>query len=540
MEELRPLAGQTRSFYFPRKLWVGWRIRLVRHRQAACRLKRHLWPRRHDPEEEPIFGDKEDMVLSFRDEGIRISEKKLNHYAKLMKSKQLQDAYDWIDSLARMKSEPILNLIQKAIDDCKNKRGWDLARTYIIEACPGRGQPVKSLRKHSRGVYGIMKAPRNNFLLRVRQVPLEDVSETERVCKGPRLVVHVGPHKTGTSAFQYFLMSNEAWLQNRWGVSLGFRGNPKATGRDIARPILNSDCAELTDGKAPGQKRTRQELKKAFDYTKSKLESSSIVLLSSEAFSIFSSDDWECFSHFMGNGTCLSAVVLHRDTANWMASDYAETTKNTSIPQTFAHYQTKIFGRKPDKNGETDKQLQLLSILEEKFSQHVVAASYDYLKEEHCSVAAFVICNASLRMTGQSWKECRDSIDSRSTAAHNLSPPRAAIDVVVLAKTAYEMKRALRQNGAAPCKPWPVVKQTPHVPKGTLISSSPAVLEAAKQLPLRCESMNATFRKATDEWFARTKARRPRMAPSKPMCRLDVDNFGAEHWRVIFKLLPDC
>ena len=100
-------------------------------------------------------------------------------------------------------------------------------------------------------------------------------------------------------------------------------------------------------------------------------------------------------------------------------------------------------------------------------------------------MAAFVICNASLRMTGQSWKECRDSIDSRATAARNLSPPRAAIDVVVLARAAYEMKRALRQNGAAPCKPWPVVKQTPHVPKGTLISSSPAVLAAAKQLPLR-------------------------------------------------------
>ncbi|OLQ02806.1 Microtubule-associated protein RP/EB family member 1C [Symbiodinium microadriaticum] len=173
MEEIGPLAGQTRSFYFPRKLWVGWRIRLVRQRQAACRLKRHLWPRRHDPEEEPIFGDKEDMVLSFRDEEIRISVKKLNHYAKLMKSKQLQDAYDWVDSLARMKSEPILKLIQKAIDDCKDRRGWDLARTYITEACPGRGKPVKSLRKHSRGVYGIMKAPRNNFLLRVRQVPLE-------------------------------------------------------------------------------------------------------------------------------------------------------------------------------------------------------------------------------------------------------------------------------------------------------------------------------------------------------------------------------
>lgn len=156
-------------------------------------------------------------------------------------------------------------------------------------------------------------------------------------------------------------------------------------------------------------------------------------------------------------------------------------------------------------------------------------------------MATFVICNASLRMTGQSWKECRESVDSRSTATRNLSPPRAAIDVVVLARTAYEMKRALRQNSEAPCKPWPAVnKRTHHVPKGTLISSSPAVLAAAKQLPLRCENMDAAFRKATNEWFARTKAKRPRKAPSKPMCRVDVDNLDAEHWRVIFKLLPDC
>ncbi|CAJ1411257.1 unnamed protein product [Effrenium voratum] len=167
-------ATQTRDFYFPRKHWFPWRVRLVRQRQAALRAKRHIWPRRQDPEEAPIFGDKEGDVLSFREEEVRISVKKLEHYAKIMKHKQIQDAYDWVDSLSRMKSEVILKLLEKAMEECRDRRGWDLGRTYVVDPQPGRGHYVKSLRKHSRGRYGIMKAPRNNFIIRVRQMPLEE------------------------------------------------------------------------------------------------------------------------------------------------------------------------------------------------------------------------------------------------------------------------------------------------------------------------------------------------------------------------------
>ena len=141
---------------------------------------------------------------------------------------------------------------------------------------------------------------------------------------------------------------------------------------------------------------------------------------------------------------------------------------------------------RPDEHGEADKQLQLLNVLEEQFPEHVVAASYDYLKEEKCSAGAFLICNATLQLTDSRWKECRDSIDARSAAEYNLSPPRAAIDVVVLARAAYEMKRATH-HGATPCKPWPNVTKTSTEAqkKHSLVSSHPNVLKAAKQLPLR-------------------------------------------------------
>eukprot|EP00931_Biecheleriopsis_adriatica_P079828 TRINITY_DN53177_c0_g1_i1.p1 TRINITY_DN53177_c0_g1~~TRINITY_DN53177_c0_g1_i1.p1 ORF type:complete len:303 (+),score=52.68 TRINITY_DN53177_c0_g1_i1:85-993(+) len=165
----------TRSFYFPRRNWFPWRVRILRERQAACRAKRHLWPRRYDPEEAPIFGTKEDGTqLSFREKEIRMSCKKLLDYARIIRNKQIQDAVDWVESMARMKSEPILKLLKKAMKECSEKRRMDLARVYVFDAQPQRGFFVKSIRKHSRGQYGINRSHRNMFMIRVREMPMEE------------------------------------------------------------------------------------------------------------------------------------------------------------------------------------------------------------------------------------------------------------------------------------------------------------------------------------------------------------------------------
>jgi len=40
------------------------------------------------------------------------------------KIRQLQDAIDWIECLARLKTEPVLKTLRKAMDDCKNNVHW--------------------------------------------------------------------------------------------------------------------------------------------------------------------------------------------------------------------------------------------------------------------------------------------------------------------------------------------------------------------------------------------------------------------------------
>lgn len=170
-----PCLSFLRGFYFPRKHWFPWRVRIIHKRQATIRKYRHAWPRRQDPSEAPIFGVKEDGTqLAFRDRDIRIGMKRLLEYAKLLRHRQMPDAIDQVESIARMKSEVILKLLRRAMKECEEHHRWDIARTYIFDAQPQRGSFVKSLRKHSRGNFGVVKSPRHMFMVRVRQMPLEE------------------------------------------------------------------------------------------------------------------------------------------------------------------------------------------------------------------------------------------------------------------------------------------------------------------------------------------------------------------------------
>lgn len=165
----------SRSFYFPRKNWFPWRVRLVHQRQAALRKKRHIWPREYDANEEPIFGGTNDgQVLAFRDKELRLGMKRLLEYARMVKGKQIQDALDWVESMAQMKSEPIRKMLKRVMQECIEKHNIDLARLYVFDAQPQRGYVVKSLRQHARGRFGINKAPRHMFMVRVREMPLEE------------------------------------------------------------------------------------------------------------------------------------------------------------------------------------------------------------------------------------------------------------------------------------------------------------------------------------------------------------------------------
>ncbi|CAE7714750.1 unnamed protein product [Symbiodinium sp. CCMP2592] len=356
-------------------------------------------------------------------------------------------------------------------------------------------------------------------------------------CTGPKLVVHVGPQKTGTTAIQKFLIQNAGWLRDEFGLSLGFRGFAKATARFIVEPLL------YTCNRGGGEQRDivkEARLKDGLSYVYSQLNSSQLVVLSSEDFAFFDVKTWRCFMSLFGASTCMSAVVFHRDAASWYAAVWAEQSKVRSIPLKFpAHLASSLHSFHVDAHGDADEHLRLLNNLS--MFQTVHAASYEFLKEAKCSGAAFLVCNASLGFRGSRWKQCKDSVNGRQKL-WNESPPFAAIDVVRLARDFHEIKQAMGKNTSL-CTAWNDEKFNRSVvaahPDKLLTSVNPAIIQAAKNIPAKCARLDALFHSENEKWFSRTGAEKP-TSVSRDICTADVAAFGPRHWQTIRKISPHC
>lgn len=354
-------------------------------------------------------------------------------------------------------------------------------------------------------------------------------------CRGPRLIIHVGPHKTGTTSLQTFLVEKAAWLESEYGVSVGF-SKAKQGSYEIAQ-LIQANFGERTEGCSHISMEKRPEkLAHALKDVNSILEQSKVTILSSEDFSCFREKHWKyLFSHLNVDAGCLSAVVAHREASAWLTSWWLEMSKQTSEPVSWMSWVSEFAGkREPDAHGDSDPQLQLLNVLEDAFAKAVEAVSYDYLQEVNCSMAAYIVCNVTLHKSGPAWKTCKNKVNRKASVSRNKSPPRAAVDVVDLARELYQAKQALE---ATECDvPWAKYTKTAAV---NLVPSAKAVINVAELLPQICESFDALFVSETDDWFARTGAQRPSSQP-KPQCSVDLKKLKAPHWRVIDKLLPAC
>ncbi|CAE7734383.1 unnamed protein product [Symbiodinium sp. CCMP2592] len=362
----------------------------------------------------------------------------------------------------------------------------------------------------------------------------------DQSCQGPKLILHVGPKKTGTSALQDFLVQRATWLDEVWAIGVGFR-EVKVAAYDLAIPLWEENRIEK-DKCEP--KQNAEKLSESVQYIKSLLQRRSLVVVSSEAFGSpsFTNISWQCFKSLIEPGACLSVVVVHRSAATWMASVWSASNKLLSAPQSFESFMASYAGqRRTDAQGDSDPQLQVLNLLNQEFPGRVDAVSYDYLEEVNMSLAAFFICNATLRLAGEHWHRCQKSVPRARVV--NKSPLHAAVDVVRLARIYYSARQTAL-NKTSPCKPWPIVdlrrRGAPSNPDGVLIAyNNPAVADIAKQLPQKCEILDGLFESVTQKWFARTGAQRPRNG-SKPICTVDITAMRPEHWQLLGRVVPDC
>ena len=74
----------------------------------------------------------------------------------------------------------------------------------------------------------------------------------------------------------------------------------------------------------------KQKLKDGLGFLQSKLNSSQLVVLSSEDFQKFDNKSWQCFRSEIRADTCQTAVVLHRSSATWIAARWSQGSKYDS------------------------------------------------------------------------------------------------------------------------------------------------------------------------------------------------------------------
>ena len=103
-----------------------------------------------------------------------MSLRRLHEYVRLLKSRNLQDAIDWVACLSRPSARPILNMLLKAKRDLVDKKGLDLGRLYVDHSHSDRGEYIKIVRRMRVGHYSLFKSPRHHFRIYIRDMPLEE------------------------------------------------------------------------------------------------------------------------------------------------------------------------------------------------------------------------------------------------------------------------------------------------------------------------------------------------------------------------------
>lgn len=168
---------QKRHFYFPRPQWFAWKQRQVHLRQRKEKLSRNIQPRVNNEKHTASLMEKKeinDYLYTYSRKMVRIGTRNLIMYGKLVAGRQLVDSHDFVESLGRQSTAPILQLFRRAKYDLTHMRGCDPARLYIKKFETQRGRYVHSMRMHAKGKVGIVRSPRNAIKLCIREMSLEE------------------------------------------------------------------------------------------------------------------------------------------------------------------------------------------------------------------------------------------------------------------------------------------------------------------------------------------------------------------------------
>ena len=368
--------------------------------------------------------------------------------------------------------------------------------------------------------------------------------------EGSHLILHVGPHKTGTSHVQSFINTNAPWIRKTLGIHVA--QGLETVGQTLAmKDYASKGVPFALHDHFPGgatQKIPKVGTERAsalLDALKTDLSNGGTFLVSAEVFDAVSPAVLEQLASLASR---TSFVAVHRFSANVLRSNWEQMCKKTlTNPKAFsAHLVQPALTHQGDAAGK------LLDRLHEAASSReqdrVVAVSFDHLADEgDFGLPVFLLCNVSL-VTATTWVECKDLVMAKYAEAHYFkfeSPPPAMFDVIRLARHAATL---LGCSSLDLPDRWYQKKKTPDQIQRLKLAHS-----LAANLPSTCDGIHQDVGRKTTEslldslsaeasktWAQRTGALLPAHHPVSPICLVEETKLNVTHWKEISALLQDC
>jgi large subunit ribosomal protein L22 len=101
---------------------------------------------------------------------LRISPRKLNLVAQVIRGKHVSEALDQLKMLNKAASKNVYDLLMSAVSNAENNHNLDIDRLYVTEASVGKGLVMKRFHARARGRGVKIMKPHSHMNIVVTQV----------------------------------------------------------------------------------------------------------------------------------------------------------------------------------------------------------------------------------------------------------------------------------------------------------------------------------------------------------------------------------
>ncbi|CXI74344.1 50S ribosomal protein L22, mitochondrial, putative [Plasmodium berghei] len=165
---------QLRNPYYRKKGFWEWRRRIIHRYNEKRYIRKGIKPKIYNEKEEKIKNRKDDIYWTFKVYQLKISLRNLNNFGRLIKGLHLEDAIIFLESIPQIRINNILNSLLNSKDKIINNFNGDISRLYIDNVQIHYNTPMKYIKYHALGHFGLVKSYRNTFTYTIKQMNIQE------------------------------------------------------------------------------------------------------------------------------------------------------------------------------------------------------------------------------------------------------------------------------------------------------------------------------------------------------------------------------